>query len=58
MFVKDQDTAGEVDYFLGSRRRRQAQLTGAGEDPFLSKVSGDNREVGRLNTLASYIMEC
>ena len=49
----------DQDYFLGRRRRRrQAQLTGAGEDPFLSKVSGDNREVGRLNTLASYIMEC
>ena len=51
---KDQeDTAGGR-----RRRRRQAQLAVAGEDPFLSKVSGDNREVGRLNRLASYIMEC
>ena len=44
---KVQETAGDMDYFLGRRRRRrQAQLAGEGEDPFLSKVSGDNREVG------------
>ena len=45
-YENQEDAAGEVDYFLGRRRRRQAQLAWQGEDPFLSKVSGDNREVG------------
>ena len=43
---KVQETGVDMDYFLGRRRRRQAQLARQGEDPFLSKVSGDNREVG------------
>ena len=45
-YEDQEDAAGEVDYFLGRRRRRQVQLARQGEDPFLSKVSGDNREVG------------